>query len=106
MRSNVREARAKGKTYTVILSGEDISNRCIAFDSDEGWADCYILDDNGNIALREVAPKDGWKEFDTVTERLHGTVIFHENEKDDEQSRKVHSAWVREFFRVKREENE
>ena len=55
MKLNVDEL--KGRTYTVILDGEDISNRCLAFDSDEGWADCFVLDDNGKLALIEVAPK-------------------------------------------------
>jgi len=106
MRSSVREAREQGKTFTVIVNGNDVSNRCFGFDSDEGWADCYILDDNGNLALIEVAPKDGWKEFDTVTERLHGSVIFYENIKADEIGRKAHSEWIKVFFARKRAENE
>ena len=95
MRLSVDEL--KGDTYTVILNGEDISNRCFAFDSIEGWADCYQADDKGKIIVQEN---------DLLTERLHGSICFHKNPNADENSRKVHSAWVREFFRVNREENE
>ena len=107
MKSSI-DTKPRGSTYTVILDGEDISNRCFAFDSDEGWADCYQLDNNGKIELEEIEPVLGssWKEYDTKKERLFGTICFYENIKADEIGRKAHSEWIKVFFAGKRENNE
>jgi len=99
MRLNVRETRTKGKTYTVIVNGEDVSNRCFAFDTVEGWADCYQVDDNGKIIITET--------FDTAVERLQGTVIIHENPKlSDKSGMAAHKRWVKDFFESERENSE
>lgn len=50
----------------VYLDGERIENKCFEFDSDEGWADCYVYK-NGEIVV------DG----DSLrTERLTGNITY------------------------------
>jgi hypothetical protein len=60
------DTKPEGHTYTVLVDGFNVSNRCFSFDTIEGWADCYILDDKGQLSISDV--------FEPNTERLHGDV--------------------------------
>ena len=73
-----------GRTFTVLLDGEDVSNRTFAFDDIEGWVDCYVRDEKGDLKLEEIKSKSGWKEFELVKERLFGEVFVIEDTKKEE----------------------
>lgn len=64
-----------GVTYTVTVDGEDISNRCVGFDTVGGWADCYVLEASGQLKIVDTGSSHGWKTYDTITERLVGDVF-------------------------------
>lgn len=88
---------APGQTYTVLLYGENVSNRCVGFDTVEQWVDCFKLDDRGTILIDAT--------YNTVTERLYGDVVVYEDsreESEDENSKKAHSHWIKEYFKAKR----
>jgi len=84
-----------GQTFTVLLNGENVSNRSIGFDTVEGWVDCYKLSPDGTIFVS--------KTYDTVVERLYGDVVVHLDPRDDKCGQKAHSSWIRRFFAGKRE---
>jgi len=83
-----------GQTFMVVLDGENVSNRCFAFDTDEQWVDCYKLDDRGTILITQT--------YDTVVERLFGEVVVYLEPFDDKHGQKAHSSWIKDFFAGKR----
>jgi len=94
--------KPKGVTYTVTLDDVDISKRCFGFDTVERWADCYVLDAKGELAIVEIAPKSGWKQYELVEERLFGDVcVVKHVESDDEDGKRAHSVWVAGFYKAK-----
>ena len=74
MRLNVKNIE-KGHTFTVLVDNEDVSNRCYGFDTIEGWADCYVLNESGQLEIKDNGSSHGWKTFGIVKERLFGDVI-------------------------------
>jgi len=88
---------APGETFTVMLNGENVSNRCFGFDTSEQWVDCYQRDDKGMIVITET--------YETVKERLFGEVVVYKDPKSpitmDEYNERAHSVWVKAFFRAK-----
>ncbi len=63
-------------TWTVIevfLNGVDISDDCYRADDEEGWADCYLLDEAG-IHYVEFDEETG--RMGIASERRHGVVTF------------------------------
>ena len=39
------------QSYRCILDGVDISNDCVAADSDEGWAECLVFLSDGRLMV-------------------------------------------------------
>jgi len=82
------------ETFTVLLDGKDISNRCFGFDTIEQWADCYQIDGKGKIIVTQT--------YDTAVERLYGALVVIKDPKDDKYGQKAHSSWIKRFFAGKR----
>jgi hypothetical protein len=40
-----------GKGYRVFMDGQDVTNRCVEVDDKEGWAECLVFEDNGNVMV-------------------------------------------------------
>jgi hypothetical protein len=76
-----------GDTFTVLLDNEDISNRCYAFDTIEGWVDTYEADSDGKLKLVVIGEKNGWLEKDLVRKRLFGVVSATKDEKEEQTAK-------------------
>lgn len=101
MRENIHD-KPTGVTYTVLLDGKDISNRCYAFDTLEGWADCYELEESGQLKIEETGSSHGWKDYDLVRSRLFGDVSAVKHPENIEAyDRLAHSSWTAAFYRAK-----
>lgn len=83
-----------GQTFTVLLDGEYVSDRCFGFDTDEQWVDCHKVGDNGNILI-------DYEVYETLRERLYGDVVVYLDPFDDKTGKKAHSRWVKWFFDAK-----
>jgi len=86
MRLNVKNIE-KGHTFTVLVDNEDVSNRCYAFDTDEGWADCYVLDEGGKLKIEDTGNTHSWKTYDIVKERLIGDVSATKDVKKEQTAK-------------------
>ncbi len=85
--------KPKGSTYTVLLDGKDISNRCYEFDTIEGWVDCYIRDDDGKLVVTDT--------FEVSRERLFGDVFVTKDiieEEEVEKAQKEDNKAANEYF--------
>lgn len=50
MRISVKENPAVAeRVRTVTVDGVDVTSRCFALDTEEGWADCFDRDERGNV---------------------------------------------------------
>lgn len=58
--------------YRVLLDDIDVSKRCVVADDHEGWADCVMVDGDGEPVFNRIAggPK---------IERLRGRVEFRKD---------------------------
>jgi len=101
MRFDVRD-REEGATYIVTLDDVNISMRCFAFDTEAGWADCYVVDDSGLLKIEATGTSHGWKDYDIVEERLFGDVrVTKKVDTADDDGKREHSSWIKAFFRAK-----
>lgn len=71
MRLTAKEITGTGRTFTVLLDGKDVSNSCFAFDTIEGWVDCFVRDKDGKLVVQNT--------FEVSEERLYGDVSVTEN---------------------------
>ena len=81
MRMDIRHPQAA--QTNVVLDGKNVF--CTAFDSDEGWADCYVntetdgpLYHGDNPAIRLLSDKTG----DPVIRRFFGRVSYFIGDED------------------------
>ena len=49
-----------------LVDGVDVTNRCYAADDEEGWADCHVVNEEGEVLLISGGG--------VQNERLYGTV--------------------------------
>jgi hypothetical protein len=67
MRLTVKEHPYESRLARCTLDGVDITTDCFAADEEEGWADCYCRNDEGQHFLR--GGMVAW-------ERRHGKVMI------------------------------
>ncbi len=78
----MRVEASKGEVmYRVFLNDEDVSDLCFAADDDEGWADCYIREENE--MLRVTSPDGSRPMGELATERRTGNVRIARMRGDD-----------------------
>lgn len=77
MKLNVKDFK-EGETYTVLLEGKDVSDRCFNADEEGGFVDLYLLDKEGSHSFKLNEAGDA-----VLNERLFGEVTIRKNEEEE-----------------------
>lgn len=71
--------RREASVARVRVDGVDVTSRCFAANDVEGWADCYVREENGDTVVERFEVRErGRRRFEwrVKRERLTGNVVI------------------------------